>query len=484
MYGNYCGPYWSDGAFQTSVVGTMKPVDEFDETCMVHDAHYARAGDLKLADYEFARANIGRGVLRTAAGLVVGSQGFLRRGSRSGAPNIKRNTPNTLNILESNMQSNSSKNNSLRGKQGKKQSNPRQTSSKSEVQVATHAVPATIGTTIRMVRPIVVRNGNTARITGRDFLGTVSVAATTTFGVSTTALLSPAYFASAFLGNLCRSYESYRWDKLRIHYVPACSTSTTGSVVLASSHAVTQPALSGESSNFLPRALTQGNASMGPLWEHGYIDIDCTSRQWRLVDPTSSVDLDDNIHEELQVYYSASSSLVAGYLLAEYTCSFNEPVYQPHSTAIPIPTGPGTVCTFTDNIGVNAAGDDWNLSCLSGLTLATVNPGTIYRAVFDLVGSTAPTGTTFNNYLNAAVFSHATTSTFGVQTTYAPLVGGFTCYLVCDSSSVKAFASIESARGGIGSGQLMTRTATTAAGTYRFIVSMVGQDPATATSVQ
>lgn len=61
MYGNYCGPYWSDGAFQTSVVGTTEPTDEFDETCMRHDAQYALAGDLELADFTFFRENVGRG---------------------------------------------------------------------------------------------------------------------------------------------------------------------------------------------------------------------------------------------------------------------------------------------------------------------------------------------------------------------------------------------------------------------------------------
>lgn len=37
-YGNYCGPYWSNGRIQRSVVGDLLPVDEFDETCRDHDA--------------------------------------------------------------------------------------------------------------------------------------------------------------------------------------------------------------------------------------------------------------------------------------------------------------------------------------------------------------------------------------------------------------------------------------------------------------
>lgn len=481
MYGNYCGPYWSDGKFQTSVVGTKEPIDEFDRTCMHHDASYAMGEDLEAADFEFARSNVGSGWVRTAAGLAVGAQGLIRRGVRKYAPNI-RPKPNRFNITSAMTKSNAGKKANLRG------SAPNQPKTTNGPATTSRSVPAAIGTTMRMVAPKVVRNGDTARISGRDYIGSVPVATTTSFGVSTTCLLSPAYFTSAFLGNLCRSYESYKWLKLRIHYVPACSTATTGSIILASAHSVTQPALSGELANFLPRALTQGNASMGPLWEHGHIDIDCSKSEWRLVDPTTSVDLDDNIHEELQVYFSSATALTAGYLFAEYECAFNDPVYQPHSLSIPIAYGPGTVCMVSDNNDINAAADDWNLRIDSGITLSGaaggVSNGTIFRAVLDLVGSAAPTGTTFNNLLNTTIFSHSTTTTFGIQTTTCPLVGGQVFYLVCDSTTVKVFTSIENARTGIGSGQLVHRTATTLRGTYRMIVTMVGLDPSTMTSIQ
>lgn len=423
--------------------------------------------------------------MRTLSGSAVGAQGLVRWGVRQFAPNIELNKPNYFNTNETNMPSANGRKTNLRGsgQQPAKQQNSSQ-STRNRNAIITKAVPAAIGTSIRMAAPKVVRNGNIARISGRDFIGTVPVATTTGFGIARTALLSPAYFASAFLGNLCRSYESYRWEKLRIVYVPACSTATTGSIVLASARSITQPALSGELSNFLPRALTQGNASMMPLWEHGYIDIDCSDREWKKVDPTTTTDIDDNVHEELQVYFSSATALTSGYLIAEYECTFNEPVYQPHSTNIPISFGPGTICAFSENSAINAAADDWNLKCDSGLDLSSIPSGTILRSVLDLVGSVAPTGATFNNLLNAAVFSHSTTTAFGVQTVITPLVGGMVFYLVTDSATVKVFSSIENARTGIGSGQLMHRTATTLAGTYRMVVTLVGLDPGTMTSVQ
>lgn len=479
MYGNYCGPYWSDGKFQSSVVGTKEPIDEFDATCYRHDAIYAVGGDLEAADFEFARENIGGGLLRTTAGLAVGAQGLGRRGMRKLAPNIK-STPKSLNTNEIMTKSKTSKSN-LRGATPKGSTQQKASNGPA---TSTRSVPAAVGTTMRMVAPKVVRSGNTARITGRDYIGSVPVNTTTNFGIATTCLLSPAYFTSAFLGNLCRSYESYRWQSLRIHYVPACSTATTGSIILASAHSVTQPALSGELSNFLPRALTQGNASMGPLWEHGHIDIDCSKSDWRLVDPTTSVDLDDNIHEELQVYYSAATALTAGYLFAEYVCEFSDPVYQPHSLTIPISFGPGTACILSDNNTVNAIADDWNLRFDSGLSISSIATGTIFRAVLDVVGSAAPAGATLNNLLNSAVFSHSTTTTFGIQTVVCPLVGGQVFYFVVDSATVKVYGTIENARTGIGSGQLVHRTATTDRGTYRMIVTLVGLDPSAMTTIQ
>jgi len=83
-HGNYVGPGWSGGRYQSSVARSkVKPIDEFDETGRQHDRAYALKNDLKVADYKFYRQNIGRGVKRTVAALAVGAQGFLRPAKRS-----------------------------------------------------------------------------------------------------------------------------------------------------------------------------------------------------------------------------------------------------------------------------------------------------------------------------------------------------------------------------------------------------------------
>lgn len=88
IWGNYVGPGWSAGKYQNSVDDPSVPaIDAFDETAREHDRAYAMPitpetpALLKTADLKFAAQNIGRGPLRTIAGLAVGLQGLLRPGS-------------------------------------------------------------------------------------------------------------------------------------------------------------------------------------------------------------------------------------------------------------------------------------------------------------------------------------------------------------------------------------------------------------------
>jgi len=57
-------------------------------------------------------------------------------------------------------------------------------------------------------------------------------------------------------------------------------------------------------------------------------------------------------------------------------------------------------------------------------------------------------------------------------------------YFVVDGSQVKVYTSIEAARTGLGSGQLVVRTAYTGIGSYSFIVALVGLDNASIASIQ
>jgi hypothetical protein len=474
-HGNWCGPGWSNGSKQESVRGYAPAIDEFDETCRQHDFAYADRDDLRSADMLFARENLGYGFKRSLAAVGVGLQGTFR-------PFDKHN-PGVYQAEEEEKEMVNAPKRMLRGSMpGKKsplgqktpmgQKTPKGQTGDRSNGITTSAPPTSIGSTIRAVRPVMSRTLNEGRLVGRDFIGTVEGNGVSTFGLGKSALLSPAYFASTLLGNLARSFEQYRWNRLRVHYVPKVATTLTGQVVLCSQKSVSEPCLQPESGTFLNRAMSQGNAVFSPLWMPSSIDIDCDGT-WRLVDPATTSDLDDNIHEELQVYTQVSTQQQCGYLFAEYDVAFREPIYQPHSSSIPISTGPGQRVTLVDTAAINAPAAAWQLSDSGGSALTALQAGTIYRAVFDLQGSTIATGATFGNLVYSAEIARATTTTHTIATSNQVLSGGTTFYLAIVGNNLCVYATLEQAIGADGSGQYFYRTATTVAGAYVFDVATV-----------
>jgi hypothetical protein len=476
IHGKYCGPWWSEGKSQPSVVGSLPPDDEFDATCQQHDAHYALGHDLASADFEFARANLGKGWLPTAAAVGVGFQGVLRAADKYLPKFITKENMNNPRLRGSTKRApvaNSNKN--KKKKSSPNGNNPTNSGNGGPLpgMAISRSFPSTsIGTTIRSSKPLVQRTTENARMVGRDFIGTVEGQGVSTFGLGKSALLSPAYFNSTVLGNLARSFERYRWNKLRICYVPKVATTATGQIILSSQRSTSEPDLQGEAGNFLPRAMSQGNAVFAPLWTPACIDIDCTG-EFKLVDPSTTTDIDDCIHEELQVYTQVGSSGQVGYLYADYDVSFEEPIYQPHSTALPFFTGPGQRSVWIDTAAVNANNAALSISD-SGTIMSTAVVGTVFRAVFDLQGSTAPTGITFASGFRTNTFGHDTTTTFTSAATTIPLIGGAVFYITKLSNTVGyVYTSLEAAVGGDGTGQLFYTGATTVVGAYNFDVAVV-----------
>jgi hypothetical protein len=462
-HGNWCGPGWSDGRRVQSTTGFAPSIDEFDETCRQHDfALSGGRGDLD-ADLEFARLNFGRGEKRTLAAVAVLSRALV---DQMFADN-KHQPPKSLGTMTKP---------ALRGTASKQKN-----ASNNNRQVA---APVAIGSVMRAVKTQHIQTKNGAILRGSDFLSTVEGNGVTTFGVGKSALLSPAYMLSTFLGNMARSFEKYRWKRLRVHYVPKVATTANGQIVMCSSHSVSEPCLQGESGTFLQRAMSQGNAAMGPLWMENFIDIEC-SQQWYMVDPATTSDPDDAIAEELQVYTQTSVSGQVGYLYIEYEVEFSQLTYQPHASNIPIPTGPGVRATLADVSAVNAINDDWLLNDPTGtLNLGSISNGSIFRAVFDLQGSAIFTGGTFGSGIGTVLYSHTTTAAITAVVSPLPLAGGLTLYLVVNGSALSVYSTFEGAISGVGSGQTAFRLASTAVGSYSFDCALVRYGNATLPTVQ
>lgn len=452
-HGNYCGPGWSDGKRQNSVVGVTPPIDEFDATCMSHDAAYATnqpASELTRADYKFATTNIASGnPKRVVAGILVGVQGLLR-----GTDSDIRTNQTKITMPKQ----------SLRGPAAKQIK-----TNKAGASITT--VPAAYGFSLKMTPPKVKRNGDTAHITGSDYAGTCLVVNTAHYQPAASIFLNPAYFQNAMLGSMARAYEKFRFLKASIHYIPSVPTSTQGQLVMCSTRTVKEPFFNGASTTFLSRALSQGNALATPLWKEAMLDVPC-SAEWSIVDALLDGDLDDCIQEEIQCYTTCDTSGSAGIFMLHYEVEFKDPLYTYHPTVIPVPVGNGTSCTLTDNSAANAVNDNIALNNPVGFTYG--DPGSIYRLVFRQEASTKPTGPgSWTAVANVNATGASTSSSTVYVTSNVSLNTGSVLYGVVVGTNVHLYADYESAVAGNPGGALIYQTATTAAGTWAFHIHLV-----------
>jgi hypothetical protein len=455
-HGNYCGPDWSAGKHQRSVISDVPALDEFDTTCKVHDAAYAGDADLESADYAFAAENL---ILtdpkRFLAGVGVGIQAVSRSIDRL-------ITTNNINMNKTKQRK------SLRGQPQPKQQRA-QTSAQQGASLST--VPASYGFSLRMTQPKVTRSANKSSIIGSDFAGTVRTANTASYHPGASIILNPAYFQNAMLGSLARAYEKYRFTKAVVQYIPSVPTSTQGQLVMCSSRAIKEPFLDGSSTTFLSRALSQGNAVATPLWKEEHLAIPCGG-EWSTVDALIDADLDDCIQEEIQCYTTCDSSTTAGILMLHYEVEFKDPLYTFHPTLIPVPIGNGSFGALNDNANVNATTSTF---ILSSATLAlNQGDGSIYRMIFRKEASTLPAGVATWAALAKAGSTAATSTTLlNLNTTNIAMTTGTTLYGVMNNSFLILYTSYEGAASGSQTDALYHQTATTTAGTYEFIFALV-----------
>lgn len=470
-HGNYCGSNWSDGITQQSVVGTTMPIDDFDNTCMLHDATYATQGNLKQADYQFAAANLGFNSKRTAAGLLVGLQGLLRTPDKS-----ITNNNNFSTSLTSPMMKKQSKN--LRGSATR----PNININKKKITTLS-TVPAAYGFSLKMGAPNVTRNGNTAVITGSDFAGSVYATNTALYEPACSVLLNPIYFNNSMLGNLSRTYEKFRFKRATIQYVPSVPTSTQGQIIMTSTSTVKEPFIAANSSTFLSRALSQGNAVACPVWKEETIDLPGSS-EWFVVDALIDGDLDDCIQEEVQVYATCESTLTVGILIMHYEIEFKDPLFTYHPTVIPSPVANGTIITLQDDSAINAITDVAILTSPS-VTLTGLGQGGIFRLVFQQGRSTLPGGVTWANIFRVGTASANSNTNTTLAYTNLSMTSGMVFYAVLNNNFVFLYTSYEGASAGFQNDAVFYQTATSASvGTYSFLISAVKLGPSLRVTTQ
>jgi len=404
--------------------------------------------DVLDADRKFYEANFGKGFVRsTAAVLVKYLNPIMSRKPQQQQKTKPRSTSN------------------LRGTK-----TSRKGSSKKAMPATMRSdVPATYGFTVRSSTPRVVRTGTGAHIIGSDYAGNVLSFNSSNYEPAASIPLNPSYFTGAMLGSLSRAFEKYRFKRAILEYIPSVPTSTQGQLVIVSDRSVKNPFLDGSSSSFLARALSQANAVACPLWERTVFNCE-TSDSWSLVDPLIDGDMDDTISCEVQLYSFGTSTLTAGILMLHYEVEFKDPLYVFHSTVIPVPVGIGSQIVAVDDTAVNAIADTIRLTATSPV-ISGLGRGSIFRLVFQQTGSTLPTGpASWSTVASTTVNTPLTTSTYAVQADNLAIVPGMVFYgLLTSGQTFALYTSYEAAQEQATSGQVAYQTATTAAGTWKFI---------------
>jgi hypothetical protein len=174
----------------------------------------------------------------------------------------------------------------------------------------------------------------------------------------------------------------------------------------------------------------------------------------------------------VQVYGTCDATLDAGVLVFHYEIEFKDPLYVYHPTVIPVPNGNGTALSFNDNSAVNATTDIVRLSSPTGTLLG--GNGSVYRLIFQQGKSILPTGpASWNAVADASAGAASTTSGMGYSRSGITMTSGTTLYGILVGTDLTLYMSYDTAVIGNIQGAVSYNTATTAAGTWTFLVQMV-----------
>jgi len=229
-HGNYCGPNWSDGKQQPSVVGSLLPIDDFDLTCQKHDAVYATSTepeDLQRADREFVRANWGKGPQRHLAALAVGAQMMVR--SLDIMTKKHKQTDTEKKIL--NHWNTMVKNNMLK-LPTPMPAQPARKRMEDVPKMKKEALPAAYMVTSRTGNPKtkLSKDGNVVL----KHRGLISGFTGSTTFTATNFQINPGLGATfPWASQLARSYDKYRFRKLSFEYRSVVATTTPGVVMMS-----------------------------------------------------------------------------------------------------------------------------------------------------------------------------------------------------------------------------------------------------------
>lgn len=434
-HGNYCGPNWSAGKHQPSVVSDVEAIDEFDETCKVHDAAYYYDDDLESADYNFAAENLfSLNPKRVLAGALVGIQGVSRTIDRLTNTKLPRmNQPKSTKV-------------NLRGagapQTGTKRANP---------QVTTVAIPAAIGSIIRG------KAHNTVRKDQTSISLSVSVclgrpAAATQAGVpelQAIQYLNPVSVGNDEIQNMTRVYQRYRIRSATVDFKAFQGTTVGGEVLIVSNDDPNyRPVNTATASSFYQKSLATDHTLMTPIWMSTSMQL-AVDNGWKVCDNSNSTTLEEFCSGVMYIYEDGATS-IAGFYLLHLDIDFEGLRFNPRSLISGSFQGLGTRISSTapaPTLGANGT-----------LTIAGATIGDVYALVLSTTGATFGVGITASTLF--ALSSGSGTIAFTIT-------GSTLLYARATSTtSVDLFATYDSAVGSDVSDRLLFGVTTITTSTF------------------
>jgi len=295
--------------------------------------------------------------------------------------------------------------------------------------------PAAIGAIMVGRGPSVTYIPNGARVTGEDYVVTLSPVSSvnTTWATVAGFPMNPYGLGSNTLCDMARIYKEYRFTRLAICYVPSVGTGSAGQVAIYRKKDRLDPLLDPNGANFFPFVLNQRTGVIAPVWQAVSFET-TTSDNWRSTIPIET-DPNDECDGEVFVATNNTStpSISIGLVKIMYVCEFRELGRNARTALIPL------ALQIYNNISV-------------GLNGASINPGSVFATntfANDQTGNPAVTPSaiqigdvfkfvidTNRSSFGAANLSNLLAVNINTANRAITLSNGYTIYLVYVGSNV------------------------------------------------
>lgn len=399
VLGNYCGPYYSAGKIQQSVVSDVPACSDADLACKIHDTCYASGQDHQQCDYEF----INNPDAYTFMKGLVGVQAVAR----------------SLYPEMTNLRKNIDKSKNKKDEKKNSSSNRTPMNGSSRIVSAPNALSISNLNKRNAPKMTTTKRGmfiNHSELISGVFLGAGAPTAYNAVKFS----VNPGKFSTfPWLATVATNYDKYVFRKLRLIYMPLVSTSTGGRVGICFDYD-SSDATPNTRADFFNSTRHSESAVWAPLELN--VPVDKVERFTNTHTSTDSKLIDLGSFSYMTDASTAAASSSVGDLICEYEVELLRP--QPPSYS--------TMCVSLTNF----SGTDLS-SYLSGPSLGNFY---VYSATEIDIAGLSPGNYFITTYINdsaAATPTLAISAANGTITTTKSL-GNTTDYFKICSLSVPA----------------------------------------------